>query len=101
MFFVAESMTSFQDEFTQATSCFLSCLRPGAPFAAAFMDSSQGYAVSTERYPAVRAVTAGTVNATLAELGARAEVDKVPVPAGDPLREGYEGMIIAVGTTPA
>jgi hypothetical protein len=101
MFFVAESMTNFQDEFKRATASFLRCLRPGAPFAAAFMDSSQGYEVGAECYPAVRAVTVGEVRATLVELGASIDVEKVPIPAEDPLREGYEGMIIAVGTTPA
>jgi hypothetical protein len=35
----------------------------------------------------------------IGKLGAEALVTKVQVPASDPLRDGYKGMIIAVGTT--
>jgi len=100
MFFVAESMTSFENEFDVATERFLRCLRPGSPFAAAFMDSSVGYVVADKSFPAVQEVTVDVVKDVLIKkLGADALVTKVQVPASDPLRDGYKGMIIAVGTT--
>jgi hypothetical protein len=99
MFFVAESMTSYETEFEDATEHFLGALRPGAVFAAAFMDSSTGYEVAGQPYPAVREVNGALVEDTLQAFGARAKVEKVDVPASDPLRDGYDGMIIAVGTT--
>lgn len=100
MFFVAESMTSFENEFDVATEKFLRCLRPGSPFAAAFMDSSVGYVVADKSFPAVPEVTEDVVKDVLIrQLGADAHVTKVQVPASDPLRDGYKGMIIAVGTT--
>jgi hypothetical protein len=99
MFFVAESMTSYPTEFEDATERFLCSLKPGAPFAAAFMDSSTGYEVDGRPYPAVRQVNKAVVEETLIGSGADVDVEKVDVPASDPLRDGYDGMIIAVGTT--
>jgi hypothetical protein len=102
MFFVAESMTSFEKEFDVATERFLRCLRPGSPFAAAFMDSSVGYVVADKSFPAVQEVTEDLIKDVLiTQFGADAVVTKVQVPASDPLRDGYKGMIIAVGTTAA
>jgi NNMT/PNMT/TEMT family protein len=99
MFFVAESMTSFENEFDRATARFLNCLRPGSPFAAAFMDSSVGYVVADKSFPAVEEVGEDVVRKALQRLGATADVSKIFVPAKDPLRDGYDGMIIAVGHT--
>jgi hypothetical protein len=59
MFFVAESLTNYPDEFLKATSTFLSLLKPGAPFAAAFMDSSLGYFVGEESFPATEMTVVG------------------------------------------
>jgi hypothetical protein len=103
MFFVAESMTNYESEFEDATGGFLSCLLPGAPFAAAFMDSSTGYSVGTESFPAVQVVTPSRVKQALAPFvdATTTSVQPVPIPPGDRLRDGYEGMIIAVGTTAA
>jgi hypothetical protein len=101
MFFVAESMTSYEKEFEDATGHFLGALRPGAPFAAAFMDKSLGYVVGEKSFPAVREVDQPLVASTLKSFGAIASVEKIPIPGNDPLREGYDGMIIAVGTTAA
>lgn len=98
MFFVAESMTNYPEEFEEATTRFLAALRPAAPFAAAFMDSSEGYLVADRSFPAVKSVTVDRVRAVLTGLGADATVTKIHVLAEDPLREGYDGMIVAVGT---
>jgi hypothetical protein len=99
MFFVAESMTSYETEFEDATGHFLAALRPGSPFAAAFMDKSQGYLVGDKHFPAVREVDSAVVASTLKTFGALASVTKIPIPGNDPLRDGYDGMIIALGTT--
>ncbi|MDP9830788.1 SCO2525 family SAM-dependent methyltransferase [Kineosporia succinea] len=99
MFFVAESLTSYENEFEEATEHFLRSLAPGAPFAAAFMDKSLGYVVGDKSFPAVREVDSLRVDVTLRQFGAKARVTKIPVPGNDPLRDGYDGMIIAVGTT--
>ena len=100
MFFVAESMTSYPEEFEDATLRFLGSLRPGAPFAAAFMDSSVGYVVGDKFFPAVSEVARARVEAVLKSCRLEwSDVTKIPVPANDPLRDGYEGMLIAVGVT--
>jgi hypothetical protein len=94
MFFVAESLTAREREFQQATWRFVNSLRIGAPFAAAFMKNSRGYTVGSHRFPAV------AVNEVDVEhcLSAVAKVGKiVPIRLFTPLREGYEGMILALG----
>ena len=99
MFFVAESSTSDEGEFRAATAAFLAALVPGAPFAAAFMDSSVGYVVADQSYPAVRTVNVPMVRELLSQFSPDAVVFRVDVPVHDPARDGYEGMIVAVGTT--
>jgi hypothetical protein len=99
MFFVAESSTSDEDEFRASTGAFLQALVPGAPFAAAFMDSSVGYVIANLTYPAVRTVTVPLIRELLAQFSADASVFRIDVPAYDPAGDGYEGMIVAVGTT--
>jgi hypothetical protein len=96
MFFVAESFTTEISEFQAATRRFLGALRPGAPFAAAFMENSTGYDVGDHRFPAV-AVSADDVKESLRghtsedTLVQRIELDDKP------LRDGYSGMILATG----
>jgi hypothetical protein len=95
MFFVAESLSAREREFKQATHHFVNSLRIGAPFAAAFMKDSRGYTVGSHRFPAV------AVNEVDVEhcLSAVAKVSKiVPIRMFTPLREGYGGMILALGT---
>jgi hypothetical protein len=53
MFFVACSLTTRRDEFRRAVHSFVRSLKPGAPFAAAFMTKSGGYHVGDEWFPAV------------------------------------------------
>jgi hypothetical protein len=99
MFFVAESTTSDQGEFTDATAAFLRALVPGAPFAAAFMDSSVGYVVADRSFPAVRSVNVSLVRDVLSRFSEDVTVAKVDIPAHNPLADGYEGMIVATGTS--
>jgi hypothetical protein len=98
MFFVAESITTDPDEFAAATLAFGRALVPGAPFATAFMDSAVGYSVADQYFPAVRAVNVDLVRAVIEQFSDDVVVERVDVPAHDPESDGYEGMIVAVGT---
>lgn len=98
MFFVAESISADHVEFQHAIGGFLRSLRPGAPFAAAFMENSLGYEVGGMPFPAVRITeeevriaTKGLVEEPLTVHRFHAE--------GNPLRDGYTGMLLALGTT--
>jgi hypothetical protein len=99
MFFVAESTTSYQEEFRTATAAFLRALVPGAPFAAAFMDGSVGYSIGGRSFPAVRSVNADLIGTVLSAGSDDVTVLAVDVPAQNPLQDGYEGMVVAFGTT--
>lgn len=99
MFFVAESITSYQDEFVAAVTAFLTALVPGAPFAAAFMDGSTGYLVADRSFPAVRAVDVPLLQEVLSRFSTDVRVRRVDVPVDDPVRAGYQGMVVATGTT--
>jgi len=94
MFFVAESISNQRREFKLATEKFIGSLRPGAPFAAAFMRHSPGYYVGPIRFPAV-AVNQADVEHCLAPLVE--ELTITPVTAKQYLKEGYDGMILALG----
>jgi hypothetical protein len=95
MFFVAESVSGERSEFETAIARFLDVLRPGAPFAAAFMEKSDGYQVGDIRYPATAVDAADVVTA----FGHRAEELQVRHidHDGKPLRDGYTGMLLATG----
>ena len=95
MFFVAESLTSQDNEFQKATRRFLQALRPGAPFAAAFMEHSTGYVVGDHRFPAV-AVSREDVSNCLEGHCLKYSVTRVELD-DKPLRDGYSGMILATG----
>jgi hypothetical protein len=94
MFFVAESITGIRAEFELATMRFLRSLKPGAPFAAAFMRNSAGYAVGDFRFPAV-AVTEYDIRRVLHRYTAELRIRRV---TSSDLRHGYDGMILALGT---
>lgn len=95
MFFVAESISQDPAEFESAVGQFVRALRPGSPFAAAFMEQSDGYEVAGVRFPATP-VGLQEVRACLGALSTDLRVKRVEMrPA--PLRPGYTGMIVAVG----
>ncbi|MDQ7904272.1 SCO2525 family SAM-dependent methyltransferase [Phytohabitans sp. ZYX-F-186] len=95
MFFVAESLTEDPKEFELATKRFVASLKPGAPFAAAFMEQSGGYDVGGYRFPAVP-ITIEDVEKCLQDIVDKPQVQ--PVASQKPLREGYSGgMILALG----
>lgn len=93
MFFVAESITTRDNEFRRAARLFVDSLTPGAPFAAAFMRDSSGYYVDDLRFPAC------SVNEqdVLAALNPVARGVKITTIESDDLREGYCGMMVATG----
>lgn len=94
MFFVAESISEQEREFKAAAERFIGSLKVGAPFAAAFMRDSSGYHVDGLRFPAV-AVTGADVEHCLAPLVDGLEITSVL--SENALREGYRGMILALG----
>jgi hypothetical protein len=95
MFFVACSLSTEPEEFRQAVACFVQALKPNAPFAAAFMEESEGYAVHDTWFPAV-GVHEKEVTETLAEVAYDIKVESIEI-TGPKLREGYSGMIVACG----
>jgi hypothetical protein len=97
MFFVAESISSQAAEFRAATESFLRALRPGSPFAAAFMENSAGYDVGDTFFPAVP-VSAADLREAVAGLTEKIDIDRIDID-GKPLREGYSGMLLVRGTT--
>ncbi|WP_106397940.1 SCO2525 family SAM-dependent methyltransferase [Actinocorallia populi] len=96
MFFVAESISADEADFRAALLRFLAGLVPGAPFAAAFMENSQGYLVGDLFFPAVP-VTEADLRACLAGLVEDDLVLTRESPGEAPLRQGYTGMILACG----
>jgi NNMT/PNMT/TEMT family len=97
MFFVAESITGDPAEFRAAVARFIGALKPGAPFAAAFMAGSDGYLVAGTRFPALP-ITVAHVREHLSALGA-AGVSVELLSTKQRVREGYAGMIVATGFT--
>jgi NNMT/PNMT/TEMT family len=95
MFFVAESLSSAPSEFQTALDSFIRSLRPGAPFAAAFMEKSLGTTVGTRRFPAV-AITVNDVKNCLTGDTEDLDVCRTGLSC-NPLRVGYGGMILVVG----
>ena len=95
MFFVAESISERKEEFMAAVHSFIGTLRPGAPFAAGFMENSTGYQVGSRAFPAVE-IRDTDVKESLRSL---AEIrPPIRLEAGDsPIRAGYTGMILVCG----
>ncbi|MFI5890381.1 SCO2525 family SAM-dependent methyltransferase [Actinoplanes sp. NPDC051513] len=93
MFFVAESITTRDDEFRRATLNFVDSLKPGSPFAAAFMCRSEGYFVGSTFFPAC-SIDDADVERCLAPVARISQIKRVD---SDDLRDGYSGMIIATG----
>jgi hypothetical protein len=95
MFFVAESISTSETEFTSAMGHFLDTLRRGAPFAIALMEHSLGYQVGDKKYPATD-IGAGHVRSFISEKATDIRM-KCVGPGTDPLRLGYTGMIVVCG----
>jgi len=97
MFFVAESISTSPEEFRTALRRFVGLLAVGAPFAIAFMENSLGYTVGGRPFPAVQ-VDHRDVRSVLSPLTEGLTVHHESSAIGtDPLRKGYDGMILALG----
>ncbi|MBV1850597.1 SCO2525 family SAM-dependent methyltransferase [Catellatospora tritici] len=94
MFFVAESITGMLDECATATTRFVRSLKPGAPFAATFMEGSRGYVVGDHTFPAV-AVTEQDVHDILRDVAR--DVTLHPIRSPQLFRHGYDGMMLVTG----
>jgi hypothetical protein len=95
MFFVAESITEDPGEFGAALACFTGALRPGSPFAAAFMAGSHGYPVAGTHFPALP-ITHDDIRRHFTELGV-SDLSVEPLQTKYRVRAGYAGMIVATG----
>ncbi len=93
MFFVAESITTRDDEFIRATQSFVNSLVPQAPFAAAFMRNSSGYRVGNRTFPAC-SVDERDVRRALEPVAQDVRIETVD---SKDLRDGYCGMMVATG----
>ncbi len=93
MFFVACSISGHHGEFEEAVDRFLRALRPGAPFAMAYMENSKGYEVNGLRFPAVE-VGMPEVRRCLATRATDLQIERI---SSDSLRPGYTGMMVALG----
>ncbi|MFH8799648.1 SCO2525 family SAM-dependent methyltransferase [Streptomyces sp. NPDC017936] len=95
MFFVAESITTSFTEFQRGVGCFMSSLHGGAPFAAAFMEHSEGYRVGSQEFPA-RDIDADDVRSALKDYAEGVTYHRMANPK-QLVRTGYTGMILACG----
>ncbi|WP_165960988.1 SCO2525 family SAM-dependent methyltransferase [Actinocrispum wychmicini] len=95
MFFVAESITGQESEFRSAMDHFLDVLAPGAPFAIALMEHSTGYHVADSHFPATD-IDEGAVSSCFRNRVSSISIKHIDVGAR-PLRDGYTGMLIALG----
>lgn len=95
MFFVAESISPRPEEFEAAVAAFVGTLRPGAPFAAAFMENSEGYDVGDLRFPAVKR-TEDDVQSVFKGRAKDVRTERLGLDH-NPVRAGYTGMIFASG----
>lgn len=98
MFFVAESITEDPGEFHAALASFVGALKPGAPFATAFMAGSHGYEVADTDFPALP-ITTDDVQQHFTKLGV-SELSAELLRTKHRVRDGYEGMIVATGVIP-
>ncbi len=94
MFFVSESLTDYHVEFENAVLSFVRSLKDNAPFAIAFMSGSLGYRVDDALYPAV-AIQVDDVRQCLEKVAKLRDITKFD--ALEPIRHGYDGMMLATG----
>lgn len=94
MFFVACSLSAEIADFYAAVKSFGNCLKPGAPFAIAFMTNSDGYQVADRRFPAVP-IGRDEIARSLEEIDPEAKIEDIDTI--DRLRPDV-GMVLVTGT---
>ncbi|WP_329572422.1 SCO2525 family SAM-dependent methyltransferase [Kitasatospora sp. NBC_01266] len=97
MFFVAESLSTEREEFVKAVNVFVRALRPGAPFAVAFMENSDGSDVGELHFPACRIVTNDVVDCLRGHAADGLQVNRIEIPGELKLRDGPTCMLLALG----
>jgi hypothetical protein len=97
MFFVAESLSAAYVEYRGAIDHFAAALRPGAPFALAFMEGSLGYEVGDFTFPACEIKRSDVLEGLQDYAADDLKVSHIDVPGSQPLRDGYTGMLLALG----
>jgi hypothetical protein len=70
-------------------------LKPGGVFAATFMEGSKGYTVGDTFFPAV-SIHMADVADSMASVAYDVKIRSITTGAS-PVREGYSGMILAMG----
>ncbi len=96
MFFVAESITNDEAEFRSAIDHFLRVLKPGAPFTIACMEHSAGYQVGTHHFPATDIGMSNLARALAGRVEGDVKIKHIGH-GNNPIRDGYTGMLIALG----
>jgi hypothetical protein len=96
MFFVADGMTTDEEEFESGVRTFLAALLPGAPFLMAFMEGSGGYEVHGTPFPSVK-VTPRSLDALLAKLPVTGTSVLRTDNSVRALRPGYDAMLLVTG----
>ncbi|MGY3201583.1 SCO2525 family SAM-dependent methyltransferase [Streptomyces sp. TE5632] len=94
MFFVAESVSTSTREFHCAVEHFLEKLTPGAPFAAAFMEHSDGYRLGRTWFPACD-VSQADIDASIRRFTDSVQTYRIGKPGE--VRPGYTSIILACG----
>ncbi|HVQ44770.1 MAG TPA: hypothetical protein VMT30_07480 [Candidatus Saccharimonadia bacterium] len=97
MFFVACSIASSKAMFDAAVAAFIRSLRPGAPFVAAFMEKSQGYAAGAgTSFPAC-SVSKDEICEAVARYARVDLCERTTALSEGKVREGYEAMVDLAG----
>ncbi|MFI7293274.1 SCO2525 family SAM-dependent methyltransferase [Streptomyces sp. NPDC050121] len=94
MFFVAESLSTSYEKFRKGVECFLRSLTPGAPFAAAFMEHSEGYWAGETLFPACD-VSESDIRDSIKDYAEGLRIYRIGQPGE--VRPGYTSMILACG----
>jgi hypothetical protein len=96
MFFVADGITTDEEEFESAVRTFIAALLPGSPFLMAFMEGSGGYDVHGVQFPSVR-VTERSLDSLLANLPVTGTSVLRTDNSVRRLRAGYDAMLLVTG----
>jgi hypothetical protein len=96
MFFVADGMTTDEEEFELAVRSFLAALKPGSPFIMAFMEGSSGYDVRGVKFPAVK-VTPRSLDTLIANLPVTGASVLRTDNSIQRVRPGYDAMLLVTG----
>lgn len=95
MHFCAESITSDLAEFEHAVQAVCGTVRPGGHVVASLMAGSEGYYAGEQWFPAV-SINVSQTQSIFSKWLAEVVVQQIEI-VGEPLRAGYEGMMLVTG----